>query len=207
MKATAQLVLFMLLAWQLPVQAATETYAIADDHSFANWQIRHVAAKVSGTFTGITGTVALDRTNPAATRAEARIAMLSMTSGHRERDLHTLSAEYLDALKFKEMTFVSTGAKATGPNAGVLQGKFTLHGVTRDIELPFKLLGFGPDPWGGSRMGVEAHTRIRLSDYGYGFGSLAPEKSPLGDEVEITLLIEGIRLGPDGKPLMAKPAK
>lgn len=195
-----------LSALQIQAQAAPETYAIVDDHSFANWQIRHVVAKVSGTFTHITGTLVLDRTDPAATRADAKIAMFSMDSGHRQRDLHTLSAEYLDALKFMEMTFVSTGARTTGPDSGVLQGRFTLHGVTRNLELPFKLLGFGPDPWGGSRTGVEAHSRIRLSDYGYSFGSPSPDKSPLGDEVDITLLIEGIRLGPDGKPAMAKPA-
>jgi len=193
------------LAWQAPARAAPETYTIDNAHSFANWTIRHVVSKTSGTFTNVTGTLVVDRDNLAASRAEATIAMMSMNSGHMQRDVHTLSAEYLDALKFPNMTFVSTAVQPRGPDSGILKGRFTLHGVTRDIELPFRLLGVGPDPWGGFRMGAEARTRIRLSDYGYGFGSLSPEKSPLGDEVEITLLIEGIKLGPDGKPLIIKP--
>ncbi len=206
MKAKAALSLAsLLLAWQLPALAAPETYAIANDHSFANWQIRHVASRVSGTFSDVTGTLVIDRSNLAASRVDARIKMISLNSSHRERDLHTLSSQYLDGLKFPEMSFVSTAVKPTGPDAGTIRGKFTLHGVTREIEFPFRILGFAPDPWGGFRTGVQGHTSIRLSDYGYGFGSDDPAKSPLGNEVDITLLIEGIKLGPDGKPLMGRP--
>lgn len=206
MKAKAVLLLASaLLAWQPPAQAAPETYTIAGDHSFANWQIRHVASRVSGTFSDVTGTLVIDRDNLAASRVDAKIKMISMNSSHRERDLHTLSSQYLDTIKFPEMAFVSTAVKPTGPDAGTIHGKFTLHGVTREIEFPFRLLGFAPDPWGGFRTGVQAHTTVRLSDYGYAFGSDDPAKSPLGNEVDITLLIEGIKLGPDGKPIMARP--
>jgi len=202
---TATALSLALMAWQLPALAAPETYAIADDHSFANWQIRHVASRVSGTFSDVSGTLVIDRDNLAASRVEASIKMISMNSSHRERDLHTLSSQYLDALKFPEMRFVSTAVKPTGPDAGTIRGKFTLHGVTREIEFPFRLLGFGADPWGGFRTGVQGHTAIRLSDYGYAFGADDPAKSPLGNEVDITLLIEGIKLGADGKPLIGKP--
>ena len=33
-----------------------------------------------------------------------------------------------------------------------------------------------------------------------------PEPGPIGNEVEVNLLIEGIKLGPDGKPFSVKKA-
>jgi polyisoprenoid-binding protein YceI len=40
-------------------------------------------------------------------------------------------------------------------------------------------------------MGVEGHTKIKASDYGYSWG--LKENASLGDDIEINLLIEGIR--------------
>ena len=44
----------LLLASSLAM-ADLDAYRIDDSHSFANWTIRHVASKTSGTFSDITG--------------------------------------------------------------------------------------------------------------------------------------------------------
>ena len=67
-------------------------------------------------------------------------------------------------------------------------------GVTREITFPFKVLGFGNDPWGGYRSGFEAKTSLRASDYGFTWPLKA--NAPVGDDIEITLLIEGVRSKP-----------
>jgi polyisoprenoid-binding protein YceI len=108
-----------------------------------------------------------------------------------KRDEHIKKEEYLDAAKFSEMTFVSTGVLANNNTEGVLTGNFTLHGVTKKISFPFKVLGFGVDPWGGYRTGIEAHTVIKASDYGFGWASKLG--APVGDDIEITLLIEAVK--------------
>ncbi|MDP1657943.1 MAG: YceI family protein [Methylotenera sp.] len=175
--------------------AAPEAYKIDNAHSFANWTIRHVAAKASGTFSDVTGNLLIDQENLANSSVEAKINVLSVNSSHAKRDEHIKKEDYLDAVKFSEMTFVSTKVTAKNSTEGVLTGNFTLHGVTKQISFPFKLLGFGTDPWGGYRTGIEAHTMIKASDYGFGWAAKAG--APVGDDIEVTLLIEGVKLAPE----------
>ena len=179
--------------------AEQETYKIDENHSFANWSVRHVASKTSGTFSDITGKISIDRDNLANSSVEAKINMLSVNSSHAKRDKHIKEKDYLDVEKFAEMTFVSKKIEAKSNTEGVITGVFTMHGVTKEMTFPFKVLGFGTDPWGGYRTGFEAKTSLKASDFGFTWG-LKPSPS-VGNEIEITLLIEGVKLESE------KPAK
>ena len=182
------------LLLSLNVHAEVESYKIDGAHSFANWSIRHVASKTSGTFNDIRGQLAIDRNDLANSKVDATISLLSVNSGHAKRDEHIQKEEYLDVGHFAEMRFVSTKVVATGKDAGTITGQLTLHGVTKEITFPFKVLGFGNDPWGGYRSGFEAKTSLRASDYGFTWPLKA--NAPVGDDIEITLLIEGVRAKP-----------
>lgn len=188
------------LAGFAAISAASDvqTYSIDSAHSFANFTIRHVVSKTSGSFPDIKGTITVDRDDLRQSSVQATINVLSVNTHHAKRDEHiTTKPEYLDAGKYGQMMFVSTLVEAGSKTEGMLHGKLTLHGVTKDIVFPFKLLGFGADPWGGQRAGFEAHTSIKASDYGFGWG--VKSDSPVGDEIEITLLIEGVKTSPDHK--------
>jgi polyisoprenoid-binding protein YceI len=176
-----------------------QTYGIDNTHSFANFTIRHVVSKTAGSFPDVTGLITIDHDNLSNSSVKASINMLSVNTNNAKRDEHiTTKPEYLDAGKFAKMTFDSTSVEATSKTEGVLHGNFTMHGVTKQIAFPFKILGVGTDPWGGTRMGIEAHTSIKASDYGFGWG--VPSNAPVGDDIDITLLIEGVKSSPDHKP-------
>jgi polyisoprenoid-binding protein YceI len=188
----------LLVSMMVPglVMADLDTYRIDNTHSFANWTIRHVASKTSGTFSDVTGKLMIDSINLAKSSVMAKINVLSISSSHAKRDENIKKKEYLDAENFNQMTFVSTKvtvsrSSASAATEGVLTGNFTMHGVTKEISFPFKVLGFGSDPWGGYRVGLEAHTLIKASDYGFGWASKA--NAPIGDDIEVTLLIEGVK--------------
>ena len=184
----------------LSVRAETETYMIDKVHSMANFKIRHLFSKVSGTFSDVTGTIRLDRGNLEASHVEATINVYSVDTNHEKRDNHLLSKDFFHAEKYPIMRFVSTSVEVTGENEGVMSGELTLHGVTRSVKMPFKILGFGPDPWGGYRSGFEATILLKRSDYGIDYGLGEKGGSAVGDEVEVNMLIEGIKLAPDGAP-------
>ena len=168
------------------------SYKIDNAHSFANWTIRHVASKTSGTFSDVTGKIMLDDKDLSKSSIEAKISMLSVNTSNAKRDEHIQKPEYLDTAKYGEMTFVSTKVEPKTATEGIVTGKFTMHGVTKEISFPFKVLGFGSDPWGGYRTGLEGHTTIKASDYGFGWA--AKPNSPVGDDIEVTLLIEGVKV-------------
>jgi polyisoprenoid-binding protein YceI len=184
-------------AWILAcslAHAEPDAYRIDDSHSFANWSIRHVASKTSGTFSDIKGKILIDADDLTKSSVEAKINMLSVNSSHAKRDAHILKPEYLDVEKFAEMTFVSKKIEASSKTEGVMTGVLTIHGVSKEMTFPFKVLGFGADPWGGYRTGFEAKTSLKASDFGFGWG-VKPNAS-VGDDIEITLLIEGVKLPP-----------
>jgi len=171
--------------------AATDMYHIDNKHSFANFSIRHVVSKTSGTFSDVTGIIKIDTEHLENSSVSAKIAVASVNTSLAKRDAHIQKPEYLDALNFGEITFVSKSVKAISTTEGMMTGDFTMHGVTKEILIPFKVLGFGADPWGGQRSGFEASTVIKASDYGFTW--MKKSNAPVGDDVEVTLLIEGIK--------------
>lgn len=171
--------------------AETETYHIDNKHSFANFSIRHVVSKTAGSFSDITGTIKIDPANLATASVDATIDMDSINTHHAKRDDHIKKAKYLDLGSFSKITFVTKTITPTSNTEGVMIGDFTMHGVTKELTIPFKVLGFGSDPWGGQRAGFEAHTIINASDYGFAW--MKQENAPVGDKIEVTLFIEGIK--------------
>ena len=181
----------------LPAQAEIQTYKLDNTHSFANWEIRHVVARTSGTFHDVQGKVVLDTDDIAKSTVEATISIYSLNSSHLKRDVHVLTDDYLGARDYPEMKFVSTKMSPATPEKGTVTGNLTLHGTTKPVTLDYQILGLGKDPWGGMRIGFKATTQIKRADFGISKGL---PYGPVGNEVDITLLVEGIRLAEDGQP-------
>lgn len=182
-----------ILFWGISLASvAAEVYQIDNEHSFANFSLRHVVSKASGTFPDIKGKIVIDRNDLSKSSVDAVINVASVNTAHAKRDQHLREKpDYLEPGKFGQMTFVSTKVEATGKEEGILHGKLTLHGVTKEISFPFKVLGFGVDPWGGQRAGFEGKTTLKAADYGFGWA--AKPNGPVGTDIEVTLLIEGIK--------------
>lgn len=183
--------------------AAPENYKIDDTHSFANWGIRHIVGKTTGTFTDVKGTLMLDPTNPYTGAANVTISVYSLYSGHRQRDVHLLTSDFLDANAYPEMRFVASRFRPTAKDAGVMTGQLTLHGATRQVDIPYQILGTATDPWGNVRTAFEGKFSINRSDFGI-MKHVDGGKGIVGNEVEITLLVEALKLGPDGQPINMK---
>lgn len=192
-----------MLGLALNAWAAPEQYKIDHVHSFANWSIRHIVGKVTGAFHGVNGTLMLDPANLNTGAANVTVSLYSLESGNRERDVHLLTSDFLDANVYPEMRFVANGFRSTGKDTGVMSGQLTLHGATRRVEIPYKILGTATDPWGNVRTAFEGKFSLHRSDYGI-TKFVDGGSGIVGDEVDITLLVEALKLGPDGQPVNLK---
>ncbi|HSJ48343.1 MAG TPA: YceI family protein [Gammaproteobacteria bacterium] len=175
----------------LPGLAPAADYVIDTEkaHAFIQFRISHLGFSwLLGRFNKFSGSFTYDEEKPEASRVEVSIDPASIDSNHAERDRHLRGEDFLHTGKYPEARFVSTGYTATGEDSGVLTGKLTLRGVTREIDIEVKQTGHGQDPWGGYRRGFEGSTTLTLADYGIDYNL-----GPAARQVEMYLSIEGIR--------------
>jgi polyisoprenoid-binding protein YceI len=175
----------------LPQAIRAEDYVIDTKkaHAFIQFKISHLGFSwLLGRFNRFEGSFSYDEKNESASKVDVTIDTASVDTNHAERDKHLRSDDFLDVKKFPKATFQSTSFTPKGDGKALLTGDFTLHGVTRPVEIAVKHIGAGPDPWGGFRRGFEGRTRLALKDFGIDFNL-----GPASKEVELFLSIEGIR--------------
>lgn len=186
--------LALMMAIGVAVQAqAAEEYAIdkKGQHAFIQFKIKHLGYSwMLGGFNDFDGSFSYDEKNPANNKAQVVIQTASIDTNHAERDKHLRSADFFDVDHYPTATFTSTGYEDKGHGKGVLKGKLSLHGVTKNIAIDVDQIGTGPDPWGNYRRGFQGTTTLHLSDYKFLKGGMlgAPAES-----VELFLSVEGVR--------------
>ena len=161
-------------------------------HSDVSFSVRHMmVSKVRGRFNNVSGRLvtAADLLNSSVT---ADIDMNSFDTGNAQRDEHVRSADFLHAAQYPTMTYRSTEIRRDGDDL-VVDGELTLHGITRQVPLTLEVTGFGPDPYGGTRMGVSATTKINRKDFGIDTDlPLDGGGVVIGETVQISLDIQAV---------------
>jgi polyisoprenoid-binding protein YceI len=156
--------------------------------------VKHILAKVPGSFDVYSGTVRFDPSNPEAGSIDVSVDMKSVNTGVQKRDEHLRSPDFFDVAKYPAMWFVSQKIVKKGDNQYVAEGDLTIKDVTKRIELPFTFLGTKPSPLekGKQVAGFEAKFSINMLDYHVGDGKFQ-QMGALGETVDIVLNMEMLR--------------
>jgi polyisoprenoid-binding protein YceI len=173
-------------------------YQIDPAHSRIGFAVRHLEINwVEGRFKDFKGTVHYDDKDVTKSTVEFTAKVASVDTEVEARDKHLRTADFFDAEKYPEMTFKSTRVERKGKDGYVLHGDLTLKGVTKPVALPFTVTGAVKDPWGNTRFGVEAHTKINRRDFGVNYGSaFAGGGLDVGNEITINLMLEAMQPAP-----------
>lgn len=134
-------------------------------------------------------------TKMTATKADLSDAKIEFTADaasidtrNEQRDAHVRAADFLDVEKYPEMKFVSTSVKKGKGNDFVVEGDFTLHGVTKKITLNATKTGEMVNPeTKKKKIGMQFKGSFNREDYGVGVGF--PE-AVLGKEITFTANLE-----------------
>ena len=177
-------------------QTQTTTWNIDAVHSVAEFKVRHMMiSNVKGQFTSLSGRLTLDESDIAKSAVEATIDAATISTREAQRDAHLKSADFFDVAQYPTLEFRSTEVKRSAGGELAVTGNLTIHGVTRTVVFDVE----GPtaptkDPWGNTRIGLSATTKINRKDFGLGWNAVLETGGILvGDEVTITLDVQFIK--------------
>ena len=167
------------------------TWVLDPTHTEIGFSVRHLMGKVRGKFESFEGSI-VTAENVADSKTAATIQLASINTGTADRDAHLRSTDFFGVEENPVMTFESTGISVDGDDYKVT-GNLTIKGVSKPVELAVEFLGEGNDPWGGTRVGVEATTQISRKEFGINFNiPLEGDKVMIGDKISIHITAEAV---------------
>jgi len=175
---------------------AITTWNVDSTHSVVEFKVKHMMiSNVKGHFTSVTGTLSLDEADLTQASVEATIEIASIHTRDEGRDAHLKGADFFDAEQFPTMQLKSTHIALNSDGDLVLTGDLTIKGVTRSVA--FAIEGPTPatkDPWGNTRIGVAATTKINRKDFGLTWNAaLEAGGLMVGEDISITLDLEFVK--------------
>ena len=168
-------------------------YTLDQAHTTIEFVVRHLMiTKVRGRFTTFDGQIELTPGSDLPVAISTVINAGSIDTREEQRDAHLRSADFFEVEKYPQLTFESERIEGT-PEHFTIDGKLTIRDVTRDVKLTASFEGRASDPWGGTRVGYEAHGTINRKDFGLAWNAaLETGGVVVGDEVRIELNVEAI---------------
>ena len=170
---------------------ASTTWELDEAHSTIQFSITHFFTPVNGRFEDYKTDIKFDPNDLKNSSINVEIPVGSINTQNEKRDDHLRSEDFFNTKKWSSIKFKSNKIRKTGNNKFVASGELSIRDVTKDIELPFTLLGVMDHPMmeGTKVAGITASTTINRTDYGVGVGDWAATMV-VGDEVKIDLNLE-----------------
>ena len=179
------------------LSAQTRVFRTDTNHTVFGFKASTLLFDVPGRFDRYKVEIVGDPTTLADLAVRIELDAKSVGTANKTRDEHLRTADFFDVGKFPKITFTSSQARREG-NRLIVTGSLTMHGVTRDLELPFVAVE--------GRNGAEVPTwsyraTLPLDRLAYGIGAdSVAAKISLNKEVELDLLLVGSFETPKASP-------
>lgn len=172
--------------------AAGVTYKLDPSHTnvIATWN--HLGfSNPSAHFGGVEGTLVYDAENVGKSSVQVTLPLTGLTGFSDKFNAHLNSGDFFDSAKFPAATFKSTKVEAAGDGKLKVTGHLTIKDITKPVVLDVSL-NKREDKDGRSKIGFDAATTVKRTDYGLGMA--APMVS---DEVKLRITTEANTPKPD----------
>jgi polyisoprenoid-binding protein YceI len=167
------------------------TYQVDPAHTYPSFEADHFGGMSvwRGKFTKTSGTIVLDREKGTGT-VDITVDPASIEFGNPKLDEHVKSPDMFDVTKFPTATFKGklTGFKDGAPT--LVEGEFTLHGVTRPLTLTINSFKCMTYPDKKEHCGADLSGTINRADYGVSYG----DKYGFNMATKLAIQVEGIRV-------------
>jgi polyisoprenoid-binding protein YceI len=185
----------------LPLAAQTppsfREYRVEAAHSSIAFDIPFLGHPVHGRFDDVRGTIVYTPRDLTQSSVTVAIATSSINTGSKHRDEHLRSSDFFDAGNYPTIFFTSRAIRRI-PGGLIVSGPLSMHGVTRDVSIPFREVDSAlADPHGSSLVFFTGALRLARRDFGIAGGSRFNDwfdelrQRALGDTVNIALEVQG----------------
>ena len=173
--------------------AHAATYDIDRAHSEVNFKVKHMTiSTVTGRFDDFDGTFDFDPATSTLKAARVTIRSASITTDNDRRDNHLRSDDFLNAVKYPQITFESTGVTPGKDGHFQVTGNLTIRDVTKPVVLDVDFGGAVHDAMMGDRAAFTATTTINRLDYGVKWNkTLDSGGLMVSNDVQIQIGVEG----------------
>ena len=171
--------------------AAPVTYQIDPSHTYPSFAADHMGGLSvwRGKFDKSSGTVVLDKESGTAT-VDVTVDTSSVDFGHEKLNEHAKGPDLFDVTKYPTATYKGKLVKFKNGAPTEVEGEFTLHGVTKPLNLRIDQFLCKPNPMTKKETcGADATASFNRKDYGVSFGEAYGFKM----EVKLAIQVEAVR--------------
>lgn len=154
MKVLKIVALFVLALTTITVQA--QNWKISEDYNIA-----FSNKDVSGVFKEMSGSIIFDATKLSSSKFDLKIKVESISTGNGIQNKHAKGEEWFNADKYPNIEFISSKIEKTETGYKAI-GKIEIHGVKKDITIPFSFVKKG------SKGTFVARFSVDRTDFGVG---------------------------------------
>jgi polyisoprenoid-binding protein YceI len=158
-------------------------------HSSLRFSVKHQGiANFNGSFERFDLTVKTNGEDFSTMEIDLNADVSSINTANEMRDEHLQSEDFFDAAKYPKISFKSKSVKKKGKNTYLVSGDFTMHGVTKTVELTavhnatIKVKDDGKEI---PLAGFKVTGSVKRSDYG-----VSPDFKDIADEVALDADLE-----------------
>lgn len=171
-----------------------KTYTISKSYTTLSFTAtKWMVFKEEGLFQDFNGTLTYSASDPTKCNIEVTVQAASLDTRSPGRDKVLRSDDFFDVEKFPTLSFHSTKVTAVGNDSYNVQGDLTIHGLTKNINIPVKMIGARVMPGIGDFAGFETTFTIDRRDFGVLGNRWSGNKVAIDPTVAIHLLIGGVR--------------
>ena len=165
MKKRKLILVALFTIWSAGLVIVADKYTIDKAHTNVLFSVRHmVISTVQGRFNEFEGVINYDEKDIMKFTIEGKINVNSIDTNNERRDDDLKSDGFFDAEKYPEILFKTTKVEKRDDDY-VAIGSLTIKDVTKEVEIPFEVLGKIPTRRGGFKLGLHATLEINRKDF------------------------------------------
>jgi polyisoprenoid-binding protein YceI len=184
--------ILMLAATVAAFTTNAQSWNVDPTHTNVNFSVDYMlVSELEGTFKKYDAKATSTKPDFSDLNIEFNVDVNSINTENEMRDTHLKKDDFFDAAKYPNMKFKSVSMRKIADKKYVLEGDLTIKDVTKRVKFDVVYGGMVKDPWGNTKAGFKASTKINRLDYGLKYNA-ALETGEMVASNEVTININTV---------------